>query len=139
MRPQDREDSLYNEGKRVKMSFEENLISKMIEKNNKKGSKFLDIGCGSGEISKHYMDLGFDVKGIDFSEKAISLASRLGINADVMDVDSGLDFEDNSFDLILAGDVVEHVFDPIFMLKEVGRILKPQGSFYATIPNDLHL
>lgn len=138
MRPLDRENKLYKEGKRVQISYEETIISNMISSAETKGSKLLDIGCGSGEIGKHYSDLGFQVVGVDFSDVAIDLSKKLGLNAMVMDVDKGLEFDDNSFDIILAGDVMEHVFDPIYVISEINRVLKPNGSFYATIPHDVH-
>ena len=138
MRSKDRENKLYSEGKRVRISLEEEIISNMIVSNEKKNTKLLDIGCGSGEIAKHYSDLSYNVVGVDFSDVAIDLSKKLGIDAYEMNLDSGLSFEDNEFDFVLAGDVMEHVFDPIFVFSEIGRVLKENGSFYATIPHDLY-
>ena len=67
------------------------------------------------EIAKYYNDLGFQVFGVDFSEVGVELAKKLGIEAKVMDVDAGLDFESNSYDIIFAHygnkEVQEHIAD----------------------------
>ena len=118
MQAVDRENKLYIDGKRVSISTEETIISDMIQSNEKVKSKLLDIGCGSGEIAKHYSDLNYDVVGVDFSNIAVDLAKGLGIKAYEMDLDSGLSFDNNDFDFVLAGDVMEHVFDPIFVFSE---------------------
>ena len=139
MKPSDREDKLYRDGKRCEIDIPENYVFDTIKNNEKEGSSLLDVGCGSGEISRLYSTNGFVVTGIDFSKVAIEISKSNNLNVLNMDIDNGFQFNDNSFDVVLAGDVIEHLFDPIFSLCEIKRVLKPNGSFYATIPYDLHL
>jgi len=54
------------------------------------------------------------------------------------DLDKGIPLENESFDITWAGDVMEHVFDPIGVFSDIHRVLKDEGEFYATIPHDLH-
>ena len=133
-----RENLLYSEGKRCKIDIEERFILNKISTYAQIKNDFLDIGCGSGEITQEVKNMGFNTIGLDFSDKAIEIAKKKNLNALVHDLDKGLPFEDNKFDIILAGDVIEHIFDPIFVFKEVKRVLKPDGIFFASIPYDLN-
>ena len=94
-----------------------------------KGAKILDIGCGRGTLA-HYLDPEVCLYGIDISEKAISEAGKVYKQADVVDLNSEkLPYEDNFFDLAITLDVIEHVFDPLFFLKEIHRVLKSGGEY----------
>lgn len=138
MDSKDREDLLYSNGKRCEIDIEERYILKEIASHAQTRNNFLDIGCGSGEITFEVKKMGFNVIGIDFSENAIKLTKSKGIESYTQDLDKGLPFENDRFDIILAGDVMEHVFDPIFVFKEIKRVLKPKGILFATIPYDLN-
>ena len=138
MRADEREDKLYTEGKRCAIALEEEYMLNMAGSAPKGKSRLLDIGCGSGEISLALQRLGYEVCGVDFSSKAIELAQEAGLECEQVDVDQGLPMADSSYDVVWAGDVMEHVFDPIGVLTEISRVLKSDGVFYATIPHDLH-
>lgn len=103
-------------------------------------SNLLDVGCGVGTISLELQGRGFNVHGLDFSSIAVEKARERGVTADICDVDKdGLPFNDDSFDVVWAGDVVEHVFDPVFLLREMRRVIKPSGKILIKVPNDTHL
>jgi SAM-dependent methyltransferase len=100
----------------------------------------LDVGCGAGNIGADLIKLGFHVVGLDHSPEAVKLANARGLDARLCDLDSdGLGCQDSTFDVVWAGDVLEHVFDPIFLLKEASRVLKKDGSFYLSVPNEFPL
>ena len=139
MKPAEREDNLYRNGKRCQISLEEEVLLEILDNNSPAGSKVLDIGCGSGEIARVINEKGYAVSGIDFSPVAIELARKQGINSHLADLDSGIPFDDNTFDIVWAGDVIEHVFDPIFLLNEINRVLVPSGQLLCTIPYDLNI
>ncbi len=138
MRPKDRENWRYSTGSDNPIDIEERVMFSLLPK-LKKG-KLLDVGCGVGTVSSELQKQGFEVYGIDFSSVAIEKAKEKGINAIECDVDKdGIPFEDNYFDVVWAGDVIEHVFDPIFLLKEMSRVIKPTGKVLLTTPNDFNL
>lgn len=139
MKPEDRENKLYKEGKKCCISIAENILFEYLDEFADKNSRILDIGCGSGEIARKIKEKGHDITGLDFSEAAVESAQKLGIKCRVSDLDRGIPFDDNSFDIVWAGDVIEHVFDPIFVLREINRVLVPDGLFLCTVPYDLKL
>jgi SAM-dependent methyltransferase len=135
MKPSDLYDEYYARGDDTDFDSEERLLLKLIERERR--GLLLDIGCGSGRTGAELRRLGFDVVGVDHSDKAVQLAMERGIKAQNADLDGqGLPFVDRHFDLAWAGDVLEHVFDPIFMLKETNRVLKNGGSIYLNVPNE---
>lgn len=138
MKPKDRENQRYLSGSDNPIDIEERVMFSLLPK--LKGAKLLDVGCGVGTISRQLQKQDFEVYGIDFSSVAIKKAKEKGINAIECDVDKdGIPFENNYFDVVWAGDVVEHVFDPIFLLKEISRVVKPSGKVLLTTPNNFHL
>jgi 2-polyprenyl-3-methyl-5-hydroxy-6-metoxy-1,4-benzoquinol methylase len=138
MLPQDREDILYSDGKRCQIKEEEQFMMSLLGDAAADQPALLDLGCGSGEISLALARMGYSPYGLDFSKVAVEIATANGLACEEADLDSGIPKEDRSYDVVWAGDVMEHVFDPISVFKEVRRVLKPQGRFFATIPNDLH-
>lgn len=137
MTPAERENKRYSSGSINPITLEEEIMFSLLPKSR---GKLLDVGCGIGTISLELQKKGFDVSGIDFSSVGVKMANDIGIKATVCDLDkSGIPFENDFFDVVWAGDIIEHVFDPIFMLKEISRVLKPSGKLLLTTPNDLNL
>lgn len=140
MTPDERENLLYRSGKRVLIDKEEQiLIKKFNELFINKSIDTLDIGCGSGEMMEVLNNFGSRTFGIDFSKEAIEICKKKKLNANQADLDTGIKFDDDQFDLVWAGDVLEHVFDPMYLLKEIRRVLKKDGYLFFSIPNDLHI
>lgn len=143
MKPEDRENQRYAKDDFCKVSKEERLMLRLLKKTvselglSNDSVNVLDIGCGSGRISKQLQDLGYHVTGLDFSEEAVKRAQARGINAKQANLDEGIPLPDGNFDIVWAGDIVEHVFDPIGLLKESARVLKPGGAILITIPSDV--
>lgn len=107
------------------------------------GDKLLDIGCGDGAFALKCLNRIDEVNGVDISniriQRALEKAEQQK-KADrahflQIDVDEGLPFEDQSFDIVTCVAVLEHVFDPLFVLNEVHRVLRTQGTFIVEIPN----
>jgi len=139
MKPSERENNIYKKGRECQISKEEMILFEFLEKFVATKSRILDIGCGSGEITSKVKEKGYSTTGLDFSSVAIERAKRGGLDCQVADLDTGIPFDNDTFDAVWAGDVIEHLFDPIFVLKEVSRVLVPGGAFLCTIPYDLHL
>jgi 2-polyprenyl-3-methyl-5-hydroxy-6-metoxy-1,4-benzoquinol methylase len=94
----------------------------------------LDIGCATGALLAYLRDRGWHVTGVE-----ISPAAEYARNERNLDVKS-LPLEENhfppeSFDVVLASHLIEHLNDPRSFLKETHRILRPDGRVFITTPN----
>ncbi len=97
-----------------------------------KDTKILDAGCGQGLLVQHFKDKGYDIIGID-----AFYGSEYVKQDDILNNS----FEDNSFDIILCLDVIEHfqLDQQETLVKELTRILRPSGKMIWSIPNLAHL
>lgn len=102
------------------------------------GGRLLEIGCGSGWQLSRMQQAGWITKGLDFDPEAAATARRHGLDVDVGDV-RDLRLDADSFDAIVMAHVLEHVFDPIGLLDECRRLLKPGGRLVAITPNSRSL
>jgi dTDP-4-dehydrorhamnose reductase len=99
-----------------------------------KHTKLLDFGCGSGIFVEELEKAGFDAHGVDISDEAVRFGALQGIkNLSVIDSHK-INFPDNTFDVVLSMDVLEHLEDEEWALKEIERILKPNGIFVVMVP-----
>ncbi len=80
-------------------------------------------------------DFGIDAYGIDISENAVKLANQRGVKAKKHNLENRLPYPDNHFDLIVSCEVIEHLYDTDFFIKELRRVLKKKGFFILTTPN----
>ncbi|MCB2171309.1 class I SAM-dependent methyltransferase [archaeon] len=95
----------------------------------------LDVGCGTGMLAGLLSEAGYKVVGIDLSDVAVQKCRARGIEAYQQDLAEKLQFSDNTFDCILMSEVIEHLVDPIQVLKELRRVLKINGVMVITTPN----
>jgi SAM-dependent methyltransferase len=100
-----------------------------------KVGKVLDIACLDGTIGALLQALGNSVSGIDASEPAIRRAHERGLDARLGNLEDPLPFPDAVFDLVFAGEILEHIFDVDHLLDEAYRVLKPSGCIVVTTPN----
>jgi len=104
---------------------------------NVKGLRALDAGCGAGFYTEWLINNGAkEAVAIDFSEKMVeSTKKRIGDKAKVYvsNLNEKLNLEDNYFDLIISSLTLHYVKDLDFTLKELGRILKPNGKLIFSI------
>jgi SAM-dependent methyltransferase len=102
------------------------------------GRKVLDLGCRDGALTSRYAQ-GNEVVGVDADREALAEAEKLGIETRWADLDEPLPFEDASFDVVVAGELLEHLRDPGRLVGEVLRVLRPGGTFVASVPNAYRL
>lgn len=100
--------------------------------------RLLDIGCGGGMLTESlpYYYPKSSVYGCDISSTAISYAKKLGSGKIKYAVikNKKLPYKSNFFDACICLDVLEHIPDVNYFLKEVKRILKKDGKFFLIIP-----
>jgi SAM-dependent methyltransferase len=94
----------------------------------------LDLGCRSGALTRHYLE-GNRVVGVDVDRAALAKAEELGIEPVVADVEEPLPLESDSFDAVVAGELLEHLRFPRALVSEVRRVLRPGGTFVGSVPN----
>jgi SAM-dependent methyltransferase len=98
------------------------------------GHNVLDLGCRSGALTQHFVE-GNEVVGVDVDQTALEKAEERGITPVVADVEEPLPFPDESFDAVVAGELLEHLAFPETLVAEVERVLEPGGSFVGSVPN----
>jgi len=99
----------------------------------KKGEAFLDIGCGYGGVSYELIKKGFDVTGIEINDDAIKSLKQKGFEVYKKDITKPLSIY-KKFDIVMLLDVLEHVFDPSFLLNEAKKVIKEKGYIIVTVP-----
>ncbi len=130
----------YQEFREGSLSFVKQLQLDMLEL--EPGMTLLEVGMGRGEFLCHCAKRGARVTGIDYSEASLEIGRKTlrdVPDADLRCADSrDLPFEDDSFDRVYAGDVLEHMDleDGVVMLREMVRVARPGGSIFVhTAPN----
>jgi len=126
---------VYNQKFEKRIDKETRIRIKRVLKLIGKDKKVLDIACYDGFIAKKIKDQGNKVVGIEISKKAVKLCRRRGIKCIEQDIEKRLPFKKNSFDVVHAGEIIEHVFDTDKLLQEIKRVLKPKGFLILTTPN----
>ncbi len=103
-----------------------------------KGKAVLDLGCNTGYGSEILFRQAKSTTAVDVSEKAIKKAKenygKLAIDFRAIDGKS-LPFEDNSFDVVVSCQVIEHIVDHSIYMKELMRVLENEGIVFFTTPN----
>ncbi len=102
------------------------------------GGKILDVGCGNGAFLYKMQAAGMNAYGVELSAEGAKEAQRLGLKVKCGTLEEQ-DYPSAYFDVITLNHVLEHVADPIKTLKELGRILKPNGTLIIAVPNSRSL
>lgn len=103
-----------------------------------KGLSLLDVGCGSGGFVMRAKKLGLDAKGIDPDIEAIRRGSEVVESLEVGALPNST-IPDNSYDMVTMDHVIEHLHNPVEVLRDIYRILKPGGRLWLATPNiDCH-
>lgn len=106
-----------------------------LEKWIGQGKKVLDLGCRDGMLTAFYAK-GNQVIGADIDRKALELIEKkLNIETCWVDLNVEWPFAENSFDVIVACEIIEHLFFLDSFLDKVKSSLKPGGLFIGSVPN----
>jgi len=104
--------------------------------NNQENQKILDVGAGHGAFSKTLYEDGFNVSACDFNPENFYFES---IECKRADITKQLPYEDNSFDVVLVIEVMEHIHDHVTLFQECHRVLKKNGIMFFSTPNIISL
>jgi 2-polyprenyl-3-methyl-5-hydroxy-6-metoxy-1,4-benzoquinol methylase len=100
------------------------------------GKRVLDVGCSSGYLARPLVEKGCTVVGLEFDADAAEEARSVCAEVFVGDAETmELPFEAGSFDVVLCGDLVEHLRDPEAFLDRVRPLLRADGRLVLTTPN----
>lgn len=128
----------YNEFERIadkkRLAFIGNYLRNTLPVN----ANILDVGCGNGIISRHLGQFGFNITGIDISEKTIDKARSVNTLNNVRFIKKRaeeLTAEGEQYDAIICSEVLEHLHDPGSLIKILNKCLAPGGKLIITVPN----
>lgn len=104
----------------------------------------LDVGCSDGSLILKARNIFKEIYGIDISQSRINNAKQItaekfpndrDIHLSVCNINNKIDFPDDLFDVVTSIAVIEHIFDPYFVVGEIHRVLKKDGIFIVNVPN----
>ena len=100
--------------------------------------RILDVGCGTGANLLMLSEYG-EAEGVDISEDALAFCRERGLDKVRLGAGEKLPYEDGTFDLVTAFDVVEHMDDDLAGLREMRRVLRPGGRALLFVPTFMFL
>jgi len=101
----------------------------------KRAGRLLDVGCATGVFLRGMQRCGdWQVYGVEINEHAVRIAQRYGLDVRLGTLEQA-GFPDEFFDGVTLWDVLEHLHDPAASLREIYRILKPDGVLVIRVPN----
>lgn len=124
----------YNTYLKIKNNPRYKKIWKYLKKNNCKG-RILDIGCANGDFSEPLVKKGYDCYGLELMDEAIKESADKGIKVIKGSFIEKFPYNNNLFDIVFAGEVIEHTTNDDKFLQEINRVLKPGGLIVLTTPN----
>jgi len=101
---------------------------------SKQQGLLLDVGCGGGSLLKGLHELGWEGEGVDFDAKAVRNARSKGLRVHLGSL-AEQQFATNTFDAVTMSHLIEHVSDPVALLRECHRVLKPGAWLVIVTPN----
>ncbi|MFH0753395.1 MAG: class I SAM-dependent methyltransferase [Candidatus Omnitrophota bacterium] len=100
------------------------------------GVRVLDVGCGEGTLLRMLKDAGHQIQGVDAAQTGKDLCLQKGLPCEVVDISRAVfPFADDSFDVVLCLETLEHLENPYHCISQIKRVLKKGGTFIASIPN----
>jgi len=126
---------IYNEKERPYTDYPNQLCRYLFDRYNIKfGDKLLDVGCGRGDFTKGFKNLGLDVFGIDREKSNSEMLKEIDIK--IIDIENDVfPFKDGVFDFVFSKSVIEHLLKPDNFIKEIYRVLKPGGRIIILTPD----
>jgi len=111
------------------------IISKMVTQIGNK-LKILDVGSGDGIIGENISKMGHTIISVDLPTVVVQAHRMQGLLAVAGDAER-LSFASNSFDVVLASEIMEHLWNPHGLIEEAYRVLKENGYFIISTPEGI--
>jgi 2-polyprenyl-3-methyl-5-hydroxy-6-metoxy-1,4-benzoquinol methylase len=119
---------------RKRVDFIANVLHQSLPPNG----RILDVGCGNGVISRHLGRLGFNVLGIDISDKTIEKAKAIDPMPNVQFQQKSAEelvASGERYDAVICSEVLEHLSNPGNLLAVLRDVLTENGKLIVTVPN----
>jgi len=120
--------------RKIIASFVEDICRRVTDRR----PRILDVGCGTGANLLMLSQYG-DAEGVDISEDALAFCHERGLANVKLGAGEELPYDDGTFDLVTALDVVEHMDDDLAGLREMRRVLRPGGRVLLFVPTFMFL
>jgi SAM-dependent methyltransferase len=124
----------YTGRRKILTSFVEDICRRVTDRR----PRILDVGCGTGANLLMLSKFG-DAEGVDVSEDALAFCRERGLENVKLGAAEKLPYDDGTFDLVTALDVVEHLDDDLAGLREMRRVLRPGGRVLLFVPTFMFL
>ncbi len=105
-----------------------------LKRSKKTKKRILDIACNDGELTEKFSAFGETI-GIDINKKAIDVCKKRGLHCICADLSEITTSHKNYFDYVIAGDIIEHIFDTDDFLLNIRSVLHKDGKLLLTTPN----
>lgn len=134
----------YSEIETIQRKYRIELIYQAVVSNLKLptnlSNQILDLGCGEGYLLSHFKDAGWNVLGLDFSDEGVRrhnphLIGSL-VKGNVYEKLEILIKNNENYDVIFLGNILEHVIDPLSLILKCSNLLRSDGILVVTVPND---
>src|SRR5215211_424697 len=124
----------YTGRRKILARFVEEICSRVTDRR----PRILDVGCGTGANLLMLSKYG-DAEGVDICEDALAFCRERGLEKVKLGAAEALPYDDDTFDLVTAFDVVEHLDDDLAGLTEMRRVLRPGGRVLLFVPTFMFL
>jgi len=124
----------YTGRRKILADFVEDICRRVTDRR----PRILDVGCGTGANLLMLSKYG-DAEGVDVSEDALAFCRERGLEQVKLGAAEDLPYDDGTFDLVTAFDVVEHMDDDLAGLREMRRVLRPGGRVLLFVPTFMFL
>ena len=138
--PKDHMDALYNSANPLVKFVHNQRLNQIVKMISCQNEKILDAGCGEGHlIQKLYLkNEKNSYYGIDIAKIALQEAKKRCPYAKLYKMNlSKINFQNESFDTIICTEVLEHIYEYKNVIKELKRVLKRNGDFIISFPNEI--
>lgn len=120
----------------VKQATGREYLSEITRYRGNQGGQLLEVGCGDGDFLELAETQGWEVTGIEYSSAACDRARKRLKNGTVLCGElQGASMPPDRFDLCVVSDVIANVRSPLDFLREIHRVLKPDGTLFVATPS----